>query len=83
MTVVLVAFAVLVVWVVSLYVHPFGKCPRCKGTGNITRGVKAPVCPRCKGLKQQQRFGSRTVHRTIRMIRAERARTRQQKASKS
>lgn len=59
-----------------LYKSPFGRCGKCRGRGNIPRGRKAPKCPRCGGSGRQQRPGSRTVHRAVRMIRAERARAR-------
>lgn len=83
MTVAAVLIVAAALWAVSLYARPFHACPRCKGKGNIVRGGAAPVCPRCKGLRRQQRPGSRTVHRAVRMIRAERARTRQQKGNQS
>ena len=66
---ILAVIAVLAVWVGSLYVHPFGRCPKCKGTGHIQRGRRRPVCPRCKGRRRVQRTGSRTVHRLARKIR--------------
>jgi DnaJ-class molecular chaperone len=54
----------------SLYLRPFGRCPRCKGTGHIQRGPRRrPVCPRCKGQRRIQRRGSRTVHRLVFKIR--------------
>jgi DnaJ-class molecular chaperone len=54
----------------SLYLHPFGPCPKCKGTGHIKRGPRRrPVCPRCKGQRRIQRTGSRTVHRLAFKIR--------------
>jgi len=28
---ILLGFAVLAVWLLSLWVHPFGRCPRCRG----------------------------------------------------
>ena len=59
----------LAVWLGSLYWRPFGRCPKCKGRGNIQRGRRRPVCPRCKGRKRIQRPGSRTVHRAARRIR--------------
>jgi DnaJ-class molecular chaperone len=53
----------------SLYLAPFGRCPRCKGTGHIKRGPRRrPVCPRCKGRRRVQRTGSRTVHRAARRV---------------
>ena len=81
---ILIAFAIAVIWIGSLYVKPFGKCWRCRGRGNVHRPGRrrAPVCPRCHGRRRQQRFGSRTVHRTVRMVRAELARTRKLKESK-
>jgi DnaJ-class molecular chaperone len=58
------------VWVGSLYLRPFGRCGKCKGTGHIKRGPRRrPVCPRCKGRRRVQRRGSRTVHRAARKIR--------------
>lgn len=81
---ILIAFAIAVAWLGSLYVKPFGKCWRCGGKGNLHRkgSRRAPACPRCKGRKRGQRLGSRTVHRTVRMVRAELARTRKLKESK-
>ena len=77
---ILIAFAIAAAWIASLYVKPFGKCWRCGGKGNLHRkgSRRAPVCPRCKGMKRGQRLGSRTVHRTVRMVRAELARTRKE-----
>jgi hypothetical protein len=78
---ILIAFAIAAAWLLSLYVRPFGRCWRCGGRGNLHRkgSRRAPVCPACKGMKRRQRFGSRTVHRTVRMVRAERQRTRKLK----
>jgi DnaJ-class molecular chaperone len=67
---ILLAIAALAVWVGSLYVHPFGRCRKCKGTGHIKKGPRRrPVCPRCKGRRRVQRRGSRTVHRLAFKIR--------------
>jgi DnaJ-class molecular chaperone len=53
-----------------LYLRPFGRCPKCKGTGHIQRGPRRrPVCPRCKGHRRVQRRGSRTIHRLAFKIR--------------
>jgi DnaJ-class molecular chaperone len=68
-TLVLAAVAALAVWVGFLYLAPFGRCPQCKGTGNIQRGRRRPVCPRCKGRRRVQRRGSRTLHRLAFKIR--------------
>jgi len=80
---ILTAFAAAVIWVGSLYVRPFGRCLLCRVKGNLRRRRRrrAPVCPLCKGMKRRQRLGSRTVHRTVRMIRAELARTRKEQQS--
>ena len=77
---ILIAFAVAVAWLLSLYAKPFGKCWRCRGRGNLKGRRK--VCPRCHGMKRGQRLGSRTVHRTVRMVRAELARTRKLREGK-
>jgi len=67
---ILAAVAAGAIWVGFLYVAPFGRCPKCKGTGHIKRGPRRrPVCPRCKGRRRVQRHGSRTVHRAARKIR--------------
>jgi DnaJ-class molecular chaperone len=67
---ILAAIAALAIWVGWLYLFPFGRCPKCKGTGHIKRGPRRrPVCPRCKGQRRIQRTGSRTVHRLARRIR--------------
>lgn len=61
-------------WLGSLYVHPFGRCSRCRGR-RVTGGSKRTrLCRSCGGSGRQQRRGSRTVHRTARLVRAERAR---------
>lgn len=57
------------VWIGFLYLSPFGRCPKCRGTGTIQRGKRRPVCPKCKGQRRIQRGGSRTVHRTVFRIR--------------
>ena len=66
---VLAALAVIALRVGFLYLAPFGRCPKCKGRGNIKRGRRRPVCPRCKGKRRIQRTGSRTVHRLVFKIR--------------
>jgi hypothetical protein len=79
-TVFLIAALAFAGWVLSLYLRPFGPCPRCHGQGRIWRGSKTrprPVpCPRCKGLKRRQRPGSRTVHQLARRVRKYRQRQR-------
>jgi DnaJ-class molecular chaperone len=57
-------------WVGWLYLAPFGRCPKCKGTGHIKSGKRrVKVCPRCKGRRRVQRRGSRIVHRIVFRIR--------------
>jgi hypothetical protein len=72
MTVFLIVFGAGVLWVASLLVHPFGRCWRCGGRGNLRRKGRrhAPRCPACAGLKRRQRLGSRTVHRVRRQVAA-------------
>jgi hypothetical protein len=86
-TVALLIIAAVVVWLASLYLAPFGPCPRCHGRGRIMRGTKKrprPVqCPRCKGAKRRQRPGSRIVHQLARRVRREINRNRQQHAAAS
>jgi len=82
MTVAAVLLLAAAVWVGSLYLRPFGRCPRCHGHGTIRKGQRRViVCPRCKGQRRAQRLGSRTVHRLARQIRAEAERTRRQCAA--
>jgi hypothetical protein len=59
---------VLAVWLLTLLVHPFGKCWRCRGKRMIVvRGRrKARRCWACKGVGRRQRIGSRIVHRARR-----------------
>jgi len=58
------------VWVGWLYLAPFGRCPKCHGTGHVQSGRRrVKVCPRCKGRRRVQRRGSRTVHRLAFKIR--------------
>jgi len=67
---VLAIIAVAAVWIGCLYLAPFGRCPKCQGTGHIRRGKgRVKVCPRCKGRRRVQRLGSRTVHRAAFKIR--------------
>lgn len=68
----LAAFAVTAIWLLSLLVKPFGRCWRCLGKGNLRsrRRKRAPACPVCKGLKRRQRLGSHTVHRVRRQVAA-------------
>jgi DnaJ-class molecular chaperone len=67
---VLALIAAVAVWVGWLYVAPFGRCPKCQGTGHIRSGRRrVKVCPRCKGRRLAQRRGSRTVHRLAFKIR--------------
>lgn len=69
--VVLAVIAGLALWAGSLYLRPFGPCPKCQGTGHVKRagGRRVKTCPRCKGRRRVQRPGSRAVHRIVRAIR--------------
>ena len=69
--VILAVITGLALWAGSLYLRPFGPCPRCKGTGHVKRagGRRVKTCPRCKGRRRVQRPGSRTVHSTVRAVR--------------
>jgi DnaJ-class molecular chaperone len=66
---ILAVIAAVAVWVGFLYAAPFGRCPKCKGRGNIQRGRRRPVCPRCKGRRRIRRRGSRSIHRIAFKIR--------------
>ncbi len=78
---VLIGFALVAAWLLSLWVRPFGKCPRCRGRRVLImarRGKPHPkrpprpvTCKACKGIGRRQRPGSRTLHRTVRRIRRE------------
>jgi hypothetical protein len=85
MTLFLLVSLGLALWVASLYLRPFGPCPRCRGQGRIWRGTKTrprPVtCPRCKGVKRRQRPGSRTVHQLARRVRIYRQRQRRDRTA--
>jgi hypothetical protein len=72
MTAFLILFAIAAAWVLSLIVHPFGRCWLCRGKGNLRRkrSRRAPVCPLCHGARRRQRFGSRTVHKIRRQVAA-------------
>ncbi len=81
---VLIALAVAAFWLLSLWVHPFGRCWRCRGKRVIIRRAKTrrprPVqCKVCKGIGRRQRAGSRILHRTVRRIRRELDRQRKQR----
>ena len=84
MTTAAVILAAAAVWAGSLYLRPFGRCPRCMGAGTVRRGKhRVVVCPRCHGQRRAQRPGSRTVHRLARSVRREAARTCQERAERA
>ena len=70
MTAALIVFAIAVAWVLTLLVHPFGRCWLCRGGRVRVKGRKARRCRACKGLGRRQRLGSRTVHRIRRQVAA-------------
>jgi hypothetical protein len=76
--VILLALIALVVWGVSLYVHPFTGCGACDATGlnRGSTGKRFGLCKRCGGSRRRQRFGSRTLHRAIRSAKSEWRRSR-------
>jgi hypothetical protein len=64
----LVAFVLIVLWVLSLLVKAFGRCWACRGRGVRVKGRRARKCWLCKGRGRRQRLGSRTVHRARRQV---------------
>lgn len=59
----LIGFAV-VGYLVSLRIHPFSKCPRCKGKGIHRGGVftyATRACTKCKGRAIRPRLGRRIL----------------------
>ena len=61
----LIIIAIVVFWLLTLLVKPFGRCWACGGRGwRISkRRHRARKCWLCKGKGRRQRTGSRTVHR--------------------
>ena len=72
MTTVLIISGLAAAWVLSLLVHPFGKCWLCRGMRvRVARGRRrARRCRACKGAGRRQRIGSRAVHRIRRQVTA-------------
>jgi hypothetical protein len=72
---VLIGFAITAGWLLSLWVHPFGRCLRCRGRRVLMKGSGKRPRPRkcrvCKGVGRRQWTGSRTLHRTVRRVRRE------------
>lgn len=52
-------------WAGSLYLWPFAKCLRCKGTGRNpgSSGKRWGQCRRCRGASYRRRIGAKTIHR--------------------
>ena len=65
MTAFLIILAIVLFWLFTLLVRPFGACFMCGGKGvrKNRRRRKARKCFLCKGKGRRQRLGSRTVHR--------------------
>ena len=70
MTAFLLISALAAAWVLSLLVHPFGKCIACRGRRVRVKGRRASRCRLCGGAGRRQRTGSRTVHRIRRQVAA-------------
>jgi len=66
----LIGSAVVLGYLIDLYVHPFRNCPRCggKGTNAGSRGSAYGNCKRCRGSRHVQRLGSRQLHRAVRSL---------------
>lgn len=66
----LIAAAVVLGYLVHLYVYPFGPCRRCKGKRtNRGSGKKSwGKCKRCGGSGERQRLGSKQLHRAVRSL---------------
>ena len=77
--VILIGIAIVALWLLSLWVHPFGRCPRCKGKRMVLKGSerkpRSVQCRKCKGVGRL-RPGSGLLHRTVRRVRRERDRQR-------
>jgi hypothetical protein len=67
MAVLLVLALIVIGYLVSLRLHPYGrKCPSCKGTGLQNGAVfryAQRQCARCGGNGIRGRYGLRTLHR--------------------
>lgn len=63
----LIALGAFAAWCVSLLIHPWTTCGRCKGE-RVNRGSKRKrfgMCKRCAGTGRRRRFGATTVHRVL------------------
>ena len=67
----LVLAGAVVVYGVSLWLWPYGRCRRCGGTGTNygSNGRRFGRCGKCGGSKSRVRFGARAVHRMVRAAR--------------
>lgn len=65
--VVVVLVVLAVVWVIRLWLWPYGRCARCDGSGKNTgsNGRRWGTCRKCRGTGRRQRFGSRLVARVL------------------
>jgi hypothetical protein len=54
-------------WAVRARIWPYGKCPRCGGTGKNrgSTGQRWGKCRRCKGSGTRQRLGTRPVQKVL------------------
>ena len=70
MTASLIVAGLVVAWLASLYVKPFGRCWACLGRRVLAGKRRARKCWLCKGHGRRQRLGSLTVHRVRRQVAA-------------
>ena len=77
-TVALAVTCAAVIYVLVAIASPTRTCPRCGGDRIqftrhwLTRRVRTRPCRRCSGTGRTPRFGGRTIHRVIWLIRQER-----------
>jgi len=62
---ILIIVLAVAAWAASLYLHPFGRCLKCGGTGRNKGSSRKRFgeCRRCKGSGRRRRLGARAIHR--------------------
>ena len=78
MILILITFAALAVYCVSLLKYPLRPCLKCKGAGTNkgSNRKRWGVCSRCGGSRQVRRLGATAVHRFWWSVRGESMRQR-------